>query len=105
MRKTILLAGLAAATLTPSLAMAQVTCEQRSANRTAGTVLGAIGGALVGNAVSKHGGKTGGTGIGGVARAALRNNLARGPQDCAPPHGSYHKQGRWHDNRVRRTLG
>ena len=59
MRKNLLLAGFAAAALLPSLAMAQETCEQRSANRTTGTVLGAIGGALVGNAVSHGGGKTG----------------------------------------------
>jgi len=35
MRKNILLAGLAVAALIPSLAMAQVTCEQRSSNRAA----------------------------------------------------------------------
>ena len=35
MRKNILVAGLAVAALLPSLAMAQETCEQRSANRTA----------------------------------------------------------------------
>jgi uncharacterized protein YcfJ len=104
MRKNILLAGLAAAALIPSLAMAQVTCEQRSANRTAGTVLGAIGGALVGNAVSSGGGKTGGTIIGGVAGAAIGNNLAKGPRDCQHAYGYYDNDNRWHDNGVDRSV-
>ena len=42
MRKHLLVAGIAVATLLPSLALAQETCEQRSANRTAGTVVGAV---------------------------------------------------------------
>jgi uncharacterized protein YcfJ len=104
MRKTILLAGLAAAVLIPSMAMAQVTCEQRSANRTTGTVLGAIGGALVGNAVSSGGGKTGGTIIGGVAGAAIGSNLAKGPRDCQHAYGYYDNDNRWHDNGVDRSV-
>jgi uncharacterized protein YcfJ len=104
MRKNLLLVGLAAAALIPSMAMAQETCEQRSANRTAGTVLGAIGGALVGNAVSKHGGKTGGTIIGGVAGAAVGSNLAKGPRDCQHAYGYYDNEGRWHDNGVDRSV-
>jgi uncharacterized protein YcfJ len=104
MRKNLLLAGLAVAALIPSLAMAQETCEQRSANRTTGTVLGAIGGALLGNAVSSHGGKTGGTIIGGVAGAAVGSNLAKGPKDCAHAYGYYDNDNRWHDNGVDRTV-
>jgi uncharacterized protein YcfJ len=104
MRKNLLLAGFAVAALIPSLAMAQETCEQRSANRTAGTVIGAIGGALLGNAVSSHGGKTGGTIIGGVAGAAVGSNLAKGPKDCAHAYGYYDNDGRWHDNGVDRTV-
>lgn len=104
MRKNILLAGFAAAVLLPSMAMAQVTCEQRSANRTAGTVLGAIGGALVGNAVSSGGGKTGGTIIGGVAGAAIGSNLAKGPRDCQHAYGYYDNDNRWHDNGVDRSV-
>jgi uncharacterized protein YcfJ len=104
MRKNILLAGLAAAALIPSLAMAQTTCEQRSSNRAAGTVLGAIGGALVGNAVSSGGGKTGGTIIGGVAGAAIGNNLAKGPRDCQHAYGYYDNDNRWHDNGVDRSV-
>lgn len=104
MRKNLLLAGFAVAALLPSLAMAQETCEQRSANRTTGTVLGAIGGALLGNAVSKHGGKTGGTIIGGVAGAAVGSNLAKGPKDCQHAYGYYDNDNRWHDNGVDRSV-
>jgi len=104
MRKQFLAAGIAAVVLMPTLAMAQETCEQRSANRTTGTVLGAIGGALLGNAVSKHGGKTGGTIIGGVAGAAVGSNLAKGPRDCAHAYGYYDSDGRWHDNGVDRSV-
>jgi uncharacterized protein YcfJ len=86
------------------MAMAQVTCEQRSANRTTGTVLGAIGGALVGNAVSSGGGKTGGTIIGGVAGAAIGSNLAKGPRDCQHAYGYYDNDNRWHDNGVDRSV-
>jgi Glycine zipper 2TM domain len=104
MRKQLLAAGIAAAVLIPSLAMAQETCEQRSAGRTAGTVLGAIGGALLGNAVASHGGKTGGTIIGGVAGAAVGSNLAKGPHDCVHAYGYYDNDGRWHDNHVDRAV-
>jgi len=104
MRKHLLAAGIAAAVLIPSLAMAQETCEQRSANRTTGTVLGAIGGALLGNAVASHGGKTGGTIIGGVAGAAVGSNLAKGPHDCVHAYGYYDDGGRWHDNHVDRAV-
>ncbi|HZZ31885.1 MAG TPA: glycine zipper 2TM domain-containing protein [Phenylobacterium sp.] len=103
MRKRLLAAGIAAAVLIPSLAMAQETCEERSANRTTGTVLGAIGGALLGNAVASHGGKTGGTIIGGVAGAAIGSNLAKDPHDCVHAYGYYDNDGRWHDNHVDRT--
>lgn len=103
MRKHILAAGIAAVVLLPTLAMAQETCEQRSANRTTGTVLGAIGGALLGNAVSSHGGKTGGTIIGGVAGAAIGSNLAKGPRDCQHAYGYYDSNGQWHANTVARN--
>jgi uncharacterized protein YcfJ len=104
MRKHILAAGIAAVALIPSLAMAQVTCEQRSSNRAAGTAIGAVAGALLGNAVSSHGGKTGGTIIGGVAGAAVGSNLAKGPRDCQHAYGYYDNDNRWHDNGVDRTV-
>lgn len=104
MRKHLLAAGIAAVVLIPSLAMAQETCEERSAHRTTGTVLGAIGGALLGNAVSKHGGKAGGTIIGGVAGAVVGSNLAKGPRDCVHAYGFYDNDGRWHDNHTDRAV-
>ncbi len=104
MRKHFLAAGIAAVALIPSLAMAQETCEQRSANRTTGTVLGVIGGALLGNAVAGHGGKTGGTIIGGVAGGVVGSNLAKGPHDCVHAYGYYDSDGRWHDNHSDRAV-
>ena len=104
MRKHLLVAGIAAAVLIPSFAMAQETCAERSANRAAGTVLGVLGGALLGNAVSSHGGKTGGTIIGGVAGAAVGSNLAKGPHDCVHAYGYYDNDGRWHDNGADRAV-
>ena len=104
MRKHFLAAGIAAAVLIPSLAMAQETCQQRSENRTAGTVIGAIGGALLGNALGSHGGKTGGTIIGGVAGAAIGSNLAKGPHDCVHAYGYYDNNGVWHDNHTDRAV-
>ena len=104
MRKNILAAGVSAALLIPTLAMAQETCAERSAHRATGTVLGAIGGALLGNAVASQGGKTGGTIIGGVAGAAAGSNLAKGPRDCVHAYGYYDNDGRWHDNHADRAV-
>ena len=103
MRKHLLAAGIAAAVLIPSLALAQETCEQRSANRTAGTVLGAVGGALLGSAVAGHGEKGAGAAIGGVTGAVIGNQVSRGPRDCAHAYGYYDNGGGWHDNHVDRT--
>ena len=104
MRKHFLLAGFAAASLIPSLAMAQVTCEQRSANRAAGTAVGAVAGALLGSAVAGHGDKGTGAVIGGVGGAVIGNQLSRGPRDCAHAYGYYDNDNRWHDNHVDRSV-
>jgi len=104
MRKNLLLAGFAAATLIPSMALAQVTCEQRSANRAAGTAVGAVAGALLGSAVAGHGDKGTGAVIGGVGGAVIGNQLSRGPRDCAHAYGYYDNDNRWHDNGVDRSV-
>ncbi len=104
MRKHLLAAGIAAVALIPSLAMAQETCEQRSANRAAGTALGAVAGALLGGAVAGHGEKGTGALIGGVGGAVIGNQASRGPRDCAHAYGYYDNDGRWHDNRVDRSV-
>ena len=104
MRKHLLLAGFAVATLIPSLAMAQETCQQRSANRAAGTVGGAIVGALLGGAVAGHGEKGAGALIGGGVGAVVGNQASKGPRDCEHAYGYYDNDGRWHDNGVDRTV-
>lgn len=104
MRKNLLLAGFAAASLIPTLAFAQETCEQRSANRAAGTAVGAVAGAILGSAVAGHGDKGTGAVVGGVGGAIVGNQLARGPRDCAHAYGFYDNDGRWHDNHVDRSV-
>jgi len=103
MRKHLLVAGIAVAALLPSLAMAQQTCEQRSANRTTGTVVGAVAGALLGSAVAGHGEKGTGAAIGGVGGAIAGNQLSRGDRDCTHAYGYYDNGGRWHANTATAT--
>src|SRR3569833_894485 len=104
MRKNLIFAGIAAASLIPSLAMAQVTCEERSSNRAAGTAVGAVAGALLGSAVAGHGDKGTGAVIGGGGGAVIGNQLSRGPRDCAHAYGYYDNDNRWHDNHVDRSV-
>jgi uncharacterized protein YcfJ len=79
MRRTLMIAGLAAAMAVPTLAaptlaQARTYCDQRAHDRrVTGTVIGAIGGALVGNAVSHRNGAV----IGGLGGAVVGNQLAR----------------------------
>lgn len=104
MRKHFLAAGIAAATLIPSLAMAQVTCEERSRNRAAGTAVGAVTGALLGSAVAGRHDRGTGAVVGGIGGAIVGNQLARGPKDCAHAYGWYDNEGRWHGQRVDERL-
>ena len=93
MRRTALIAGLAAAIALPSLAIPQAAsarsyCEQRAHDRrVGGTVIGAVAGGLLGNALSHGGGKTGGTIIGAGVGAVAGNNLAR--TSCDRPRAYY----------------
>ena len=103
MRKHHLAAGVAAIVLLPSLAMAQETCAERSANRTAGTVVGAAGGALVGSAVAGRHDRGTGAIVGGVLGAIIGNQVAKGPRDCDHAYGWYDNDGRWHSNRVEQS--
>jgi uncharacterized protein YcfJ len=104
MRKHILAAGIAVATIIPTLAMAQETCEQRSAHRAEGTAIGAVAGALLGSAVAGHGEKGTGAVVGGVGGAIIGNQASRGPRDCAHAYGYYDNDNRWHDNGVDRSV-
>jgi hypothetical protein len=96
MRRLILAAGLAAATITAA-ANAQETCEQRRDTRTAGTVAGAGVGAILGGAI---GGNALGAVLGAVGGGVAGNQLAKGPHDCIHAYGFYDNNGRWHPNRV-----
>jgi hypothetical protein len=96
MRKYLLVAGLAAAALIPTLAAAQSECaEQRHDNRVAGTVIGAGLGALLGSAVAGHGDRTGGAVIGGVGGAVAGNAIGGAATNCRA-YGYYDSNGVWH---------
>ncbi len=96
MRRFILAAGIAAATLT-SAANAQETCEQRRDNRTVGTVGGAGIGAVLGGVI---GGNALGAVLGAVGGGIAGNQLLKGPQDCQHAYGYYDNTSRWHPSRV-----
>lgn len=105
MRTRNLLAGLCAAALVPTAALAQQTCQERQANRVAGTVVGAGVGALAGSAVAGRGDRTEGAVIGGLAGAFLGNQLSKGSGsagDCSRAYGYYDNQGMWHATTVSR---
>jgi len=103
MRKYLLAAGIAAATLIPTFALAQQTCEQQRSTRVVGTVAGAGLGALLGSAVAGHGDRTTGAVIGGVGGAFVGNRIAKPNADCAHAYGFYDTQGMWHANVVERS--
>lgn len=97
MRRLILAASIAAATLT-SAADAQETCEQRRDNRTVGTVAGAGIGAVLGGAI---GGNALGAVLGAVGGGVAGNQIAKGPQDCVHAYGYYDGRNQWHANNIR----
>jgi hypothetical protein len=103
MRLHQVVAGVAAAALFPTLALAQTTCEQRSTNRVVGTVAGAGLGALLGSAIAGHGDRTTGAVIGGVGGAVAGNQLTKGHGDCSRAYGYYDNAGAWHASNVART--
>jgi len=104
MLRNLLLAGLTAAALTPSLAQAQNDSQMRcrneqNNNRVVGTVLGAVGGALLGNAIGQGGGREGGTIIGGVGGAVAGNVIGGASVNCGSnQYGYYDDSGRWVPN-------
>jgi hypothetical protein len=103
MRKHLLIAGLAAAALIPTLANAQQSCEDRAANRVAGTVVGAGIGAILGSAVAGHGDRGTGAVIGGLGGGLIGNQASRGGADCRHAYGYYDNNGAWHANAVARS--
>ncbi|WP_421932179.1 glycine zipper 2TM domain-containing protein [Phenylobacterium sp.] len=101
MRKTLLAAGIAAAALLPTFALAQQTCEPNN-NRVAGTVIGAGLGAILGSQVAGHGAKTEGSVIGAIGGAIAGNQIAKSRSNCtsANAYGYYDANGAWHANTV-----
>ena len=103
MSMRILAAGVAAACLFPSMALAQTSCEQQHTNRVVGTVAGAGIGAVVGSAIAGHGNRTAGAVIGAVGGGVIGNQLTRGNADCSHAYGYYDSTGYWHTNAVDRS--
>ena len=89
MRKFLLVAGLAAAALIPSLASAQTSCGQQRDNQVVGTVAGAGIGALIGSAVAPRGDRGAGAVIGAVGGGVIGNQATRPGADCAHAYGYY----------------
>ena len=97
MRKHLLVAGLAVATLFPTFAQAQATCQERRDNRVASTVVGATIGALLGNAIAKND-RTTGTIVGAVGGGVIGNQIGKANGDCARAYGYYDNNRVWHAN-------
>lgn len=102
MRRHLLAAGIAAATLIPSFAFAQASCEQRD-NRTAGTIAGAGIGALLGGAVAGRDDRAAGAVIGGIGGAIVGNQLSKPKDNCGQAYGYYDTKGQWHANSIDRA--
>ncbi len=108
MKKSIWIAGIAVATLLPSMAFAQDRCEQqRDGRTTAGTVIGGIAGAVVGSNVAAGKNRTEGAVLGGVVGAIAGNVIGRSSADCDRAYGYYDTNGAWHanDRQVGRASG
>jgi type II secretory pathway pseudopilin PulG len=103
MRKHLLVAGIAAAALIPSFALAQQTCEQQRQNRVAGTVVGAGLGAIAGSMIAGRHDRTTGAVVGGLGGAVVGNQLSKPNADCTHAYGFYDANGAWHANAVDRA--
>ena len=93
--KSKLIAVFLGATMIPSFALAQQTCEERTNSRVAGTLAGAAIGALLGNAVAKND-RAAGTIIGGIGGGVIGNQISKG--DCEHAYGYYDNNRVWHAN-------
>jgi hypothetical protein len=100
MHKHLLAAGIAAAALIPSFALAQQTCEQRRSQQAVGTIAGAGIGALLGSAIAGRGDRTAGAVVGGLGGGIIGNQMAKPGADCAHAYGYYDNAGAWHANTV-----
>jgi len=100
MRKLLLAAGLAAAALIPSLALAQPSCGQQRDNQVGATIVGGALGAVVGSAVAPRGDGAAGAVIGGVGGAVIGNQVDRPDADCSHAYGYYDRNSQWHVNDI-----
>lgn len=100
MHKNVLVAGIAAAALIPSLAFAQQSCEQRRSQQAVGTIAGAGIGALLGSAIAGKGDRTAGAVIGGLGGGIIGNQVSKPGADCAHAYGYYDNAGAWHASSV-----
>ncbi len=106
MRRHIFAAGIAAAALIPTLAMAQsypsqsspsqASCERQRTKQVIGTVAGAGVGGVLGNVIAGQGDKTLGTVIGAVGGAVIGNQVTKPSRDCRNAYGYYDENNRWH---------
>jgi hypothetical protein len=103
MRNLLLVAGFAAASLVPSFAFAQQSCEQQRDHQAVGTIAGAGIGALIGSAIAPRGDRTAGAVVGGVGGAIVGNQATRPDADCAHAYGYYDQHNQWHANAVDRA--
>lgn len=102
MRISLLAAGIAAAALVPSFALAQQSCEQRRSQQTVGTLAGAGIGALLGGAIAGKDDRAVGAVVGGLGGGILGNQLSKPGVDCAHAYGYYDNAGAWHASTVSR---
>ena len=97
MKKHIIIAGIAMAALTPTMASAQDdSCRRDGNGRIIGTAVGAGAGGLLGNVIAGRGDKTEGTVIGAVIGAVIGNQVSKSESGCNRAYGYYDQEGRWH---------
>ena len=102
MRKLLLVAGLAAAALTPSLVFAQ-SCEQQHDSQVATTLAGAGIGALVGASVAPHHDQGAGAVVGAAGGAIVASQVSRPDRDCTHAYGYYDHNSQWHASATNRA--
>jgi len=96
-------AGLAAAALVPSIALAQQSCEQQHNGQVADTFAGAGAGALIGSAIAPRGDRAAGAVIGAASGAVIGSQVARPYADCRHAYGYYDHANQWHANAIDRA--
>lgn len=103
MRSIIIAGGFAVATLLPTFAAAQTSCEQQQSRRMTATVAGAGIGALIGGAVAGKDDRGKGAVLGGIGGALVGSQVGKPKTDCARAYGFYDDNGLWHANNVERS--